>query len=264
MGTEKRERQKAQRAAKLEAERAAQKRQQMIKTIRNVVIFALVIVVVAIALSSCSKSDGGDAQAKVTDGKGCPTEAAQARNKLDFTKAPPLCLDKGKTYTAVVRTTEGTVKVRLDTTKTPKTANNFVVLSRWGYYDDTALFRTEAATGIIQGGSPHTNTNTDTGPGYTIPDEGKPWPSSAYGPGTLAMANTGQPNSGGAQFFFLAGTGGEYLGDPAKVGSTAGSYTVFGKTVEGQKVLEKIAQLDNGSGSPKKDVRIESIRIVES
>ena len=262
MGTEKRERQKAQRAAKLEAERAAEARKKMLRTIRNAAIFIVVIVLVAIALSSCSKSDGDEAQ-PVTDSKGCPTEAAQARNKLDFAKAQPMCLDKGKTYTAVIRTTEGTVKVRLDAKKAPKTTNNFVVLSRWGYYDDTALFRTEAASGIIQGGSPHTNTNTDSGPGYTIPDEGKPWPTTAYGPGALAMANIGQPNSGGAQFFFTATKGAEYLGDPSKVGGTAGSYTVFGKTIEGQKVLEKIAKLDKGDGTPSRDVRIESVRIVE-
>ena len=46
--------------------------------------------------------------------------------------------------------------VALDTTKTPMTANNFIVLARYHYYDGTAMFRTDTSIDIIQGGSPHT------------------------------------------------------------------------------------------------------------
>ena len=86
----------------------------------------------------------------------------------------------------------GQVEVALDTKRTPKTTNAFVALSRWKYYDGTKLFRTEKDTGIIQGGSPHTQSNTDPGPGFPIPDEGGKFTSADYGPGTLAMARTAE------------------------------------------------------------------------
>ena len=268
MGTEKRERQKAQRAARIEAERAAEARARRIKTARNLVLAGIgvvVLILVMSALSGCSSDQ--DAKSKPTtgtdDAKGCPPEGGADTPKTTFKAAPPMCIDPSKHYTAIVTTTEGTVTVKLDTTKTPRTTNNFVFLARWGYFDDTKLFRTEAQSGIIQGGSPHTQSNADAGPGYTIKDEGIPFKMKDYGPGTLAMANTGQPNSGGAQFFFLANQNGKYLGDPAQ-GPTAGTYAVFGKTSKGLDVLTKISKLDDGNTVPTKDVRIETVKITES
>ena len=73
---------------------------------------------------------------------------------IDFTDAPKLCIDPSRTYTATFTTNLGEFEVELDTDRTPLTTNNFVALSRFGYYDGTTLFRTEARTGIIQGGSP--------------------------------------------------------------------------------------------------------------
>ena len=153
--------------------------------------------------------------------------------------------------------------VELDTEATPITTNNFVNLARFGYFDGTDLFRTEAASGIIQGGSPHTQDNTDPGPGYSIPDEGLPFTSDDYEPGTIAMANAG-PDTAGGQFFFLANEGGSYLGDPAQLGADAGSYAVFGQVTKGLDVLQEIAALDDGSGVPSKQVTIEKVTITES
>jgi peptidyl-prolyl cis-trans isomerase B (cyclophilin B) len=75
------------------------------------------------------------------------------------------------------------------------------------------------------------------------------------------MANSGQPNSGSAQFFFLANEGGRYLGDQAAIGASAGSYAVFGQVTEGLEVLEAIAALDDGAGAPSKQVTIETVTI---
>lgn len=284
MGTEKRERQKAQRAARIEAERAAEARAARIRTIRNMVLAGVAIVAVIFLmsmLSSCASSSTDNVSTGATgptgstgstgtaaspaggDATGCPPKDGASTPKLDFTKAPPTCTNASKSYTAVITTTEGTVTVALDTTKTPKTVNNFVFLARWGYFDDTNLFRTEAGTGIIQGGSPHTNDNSDPGPGYTIKDEGVPFPSSAYSAGALAMANSG-PNSAAGQFFLLANDGGRYLGDAAQVGPGAGSYAVFGKVTKGLDVLVKISKLDDGNQVPSKDVKIKTVKITES
>ena len=100
----------------------------------------------------------------------------------------------------------------------------------YGYYDNTKLFRTDTSIGIIQGGAPHTNSAADTGPGFTIPDEGGPF---TYKPGQLVMARTNQPNSAAAQFFFT-------VDDNASKLDGAGTYVVFGTVTQGLDVLEKI------------------------
>src|SRR5690606_25085197 len=121
-----------------------------------------------------------------------------------FTEAPPMCLEEGATYQAVFETDAGDITVDLDTETTPGATNNFVFLARWGYYDGTVFMRSNTGIEILQGGAPHTQTNGDPGPGYTIEDEGIPF---TYSPGDLVYANTGQPNSSGAQFFFGTGPG---------------------------------------------------------
>lgn len=281
MGTEKRERQKANREAKLAAEAAAVAKQKQIRFIRNVVILVAAIIVTGFllaALSGCSSSDsegvgtdGGSSTTAAAEGSGdlafgtgeCPPADGVDEPVIDFDDAPQDCLDPDKSYVAEVETTLGTVTVELDTDRTPLTTNNFVALSRFGYYDGTTLFRTEARSGIIQGGSPHTQDATDPGPGYTIPDESLPFTSEDYAPGALAMARTSAPDSAGAQFFFLANEGGAYLGDTAQLGEAAGSYVVFGRTTEGLDVLEEIAALDDGAGAPSQPVSITRVTITE-
>ena len=295
MGTDKRERKKANRAAKIAEQEAAEAKARRIKAIRNVVLFGVGIVIVAVLLSltACgadtdtddaagNRPDTTDTTATTTgasspadpdgdetgdpaygDGE-CPPVEGVDEPVIDFTIAPQLCIDPARSYTATFATTLGEFTVELDTERTPLTTNNFVVLARFGYFDGTDLFRTEAASGIIQGGSPHTQSNTDPGPGYTIPDEALPFSADDYAPGTLAMARTAAPDSGSAQFFLLANEGGRYLGDPESLGSGAGTYVVFGRTTEGLDVLQAIAELDDGTGVPSSSISIESVTITEA
>ena len=92
--------------------------------------------------------------------------------------------------------------------------------------------------------------------GYTIPDEGSKW---TYPPGKIAMANTGAPNSGGAQWFITTGP------DSAKLDSL-GTYTVFGDVTSGLDVAQKIAALATSAtdDSMKQKVVVEKITIAES
>jgi cyclophilin family peptidyl-prolyl cis-trans isomerase len=279
MGTDKRERQKANRQARVHAQEVAEARRRRLRFARNAVILVLAIVVVGLLLAGCGSGsngtgavDGTKTTNEVTGaddakpGTGpCPPAGGAAKPVTRFSASPKMCIDPAKAYTAEVETTEGTVTVALDTERTPITTNNFVVLARYGYYDGTDLFRTEATSGIVQGGSPNTQDGSDDGPGYNIPDEAIPFSADDYGPGTLAMARQSLPDSGGAQFFFLANENGRYLGDPAQVGpDSAGTYVVFGKVTKGLDVLVKIAALDDGTGTPTKQVTIKKVTITEA
>lgn len=181
----------------------------------------------------------------------CPSGTVDpaAVKKISFEKAPPICIDTKKKYTAVLDTSEGEVRVALDVTKTPYTANNFVVLSRYKYYDDTRIFRTDSGLDIIQGGG----MNNTSGPGYSIYDEGSGY---VYNVGDLAMARTNAPNSAGAQWFFVTGP-------RAAVLNPQGTYVVFGKVSAGLEVLQKIIGLDTG-GAPSREVVVRTVRIIES
>ena len=183
----------------------------------------------------------------------CPATDGTAVRTTNFTKAPPMCIDAKKSYMATFDTSEGTIEIALDTTKTPKTVNNFVTLSRYKYYDSSFIFRTDPSIDIIQGGG---ESNTDD-PGYTIEDEGNGY---KYTEGDIVMARTGAPNSAGGQFFIVTGPNASAL-------DSQGTYVVFGKISKGLDVAKAIIGLNAGSGqlggAPSRSVKITSVTITE-
>ncbi len=201
----------------------------------------------------------------------CPPADGSAERTIDFDDTFQNCLEDGVDYQARFVTTEGEVLVDLREVQMPNTVNNFVALTRYGYYDDTLLFRTDPSIDIIQGGSPHTQDNRDQGPGYTIPDEGGTFevdPATGqytgpfdYAEGQLIMARSAGPDSSSAQFFFSTGPNVELL-------DSQGTYLLFGDVLEGLDVLQTIIGLhepdDSGlGGAPNPDVTIEQVEILE-
>jgi len=187
----------------------------------------------------------------------CAPNTGAAEPVLDFDGAPMLCIDTSQPHTAVLDTSRGVVRVALDVTNTPGTVNSFVNLARFGYYDDTLVHRSAPRIGILQGGSPHTNTAADPGPGYTLWDEGTGF---TYRPGQLVMARRGEPNSAGAQYFFtVTAAAGRLDGQ--------GTYVVFGEVIEGLDVLSDILashvdEPDNPlGGAPDPPVVVDSVTI---
>ena len=183
----------------------------------------------------------------------CPATDGTAVRTTNFTKAPPMCIDAKKSYTATFDTSEGAIEIALNTKKTPKTVNNFVTLSRYKYYDSSFIFRTDLNLDIIQGGG---ESNTDD-PGYTIEDEGNGY---KYTEGDIVMARTGAPNSAGGQFFIVTGPNASAL-------DSQGTYVVFGKISKGLDVAKAIIGLNAGSGqlggAPSRAVKIASVTIAE-
>ena len=155
----------------------------------------------------------------------------------------------------VLHTTMGDITIRLYDDM-PVTAGNFEKLVRSGFYDGTIFHRVIDGF-MIQGGDP-TGTGMG-GPGYTIPDEFVKGHSNLRG--TISMANTGRPNTGGSQFFINL-VDNTYLDwdDPR----TPSAHPVFGEVVEGLDVVDKIGKVrTDSSDRPKVPVRIEKAEVLE-
>jgi peptidyl-prolyl cis-trans isomerase B (cyclophilin B) len=146
-----------------------------------------------------------------------------------WSKPPQLVLDPSKTYSAILHTDKGDITVQLFADKVPNTVNNFVFLSRQGFYNGT-IFHRVIADFMAQGGDP-TGTGTG-GPGYRFSDE---FNSSLRHdkPGVLSMANAG-PNTNGSQFF-ITHRATPWLDN---------KHSVFGQVTEGMKVLMSIPPRD--------------------
>ncbi len=154
----------------------------------------------------------------------------------------------------VLHTSCGDITLELDPALAPETVNSFVFLARQGYFDRTVTHRVVPGF-VFQAGDPTASGSGD--PGYSLPDE---FPSAgfSYVKGTVAMANSGTPNSGGSQFFI----------DLADIDLNP-AYTVFGRVVEGFDVLETIASLPMGANPsdsinsrPLQTVYLEAVEVV--
>ena len=99
--------------------------------------------------------DDAAAAADLTDASSCPAEDGSSPRTITFAEPHPMCIDTSMSHVAVFDTSEGEIRVVLNTAETPITVNNFVTLARWGYYDGTTIFRSDPSIDIIQGGAPH-------------------------------------------------------------------------------------------------------------
>ena len=145
---------------------------------------------------------------------------------------PAMQIDPKKKYKAHMETDKGTMVIELFANKTPTTVNNFVFLSREGYYDGV-IFHRVIDNFMVQGGDP-TGTGRG-GPGYKFGDE---FDASLKHDkqGILSMANAG-PGTNGSQFFITHGP----------TPHLNGKHTVFGQVVEGLDVLMSIPARDPGN-----------------
>ena len=182
--------------------------------------------------------------------------AAVAATKADDAKTNSAAAKPAEAKeVAIVKTSEGTMVLEFYPDLAPGHVENFKKLAKKGFYDGTCFHRVIKGF-MIQGGDPNTkdesakNSWGQGGPGYTIKAE---FNAKHHARGILSMARTSDPNSAGSQFFICHGD----------AGFLDGQYTVFGKLIKGDDVLEKIGTAaTEGPDRPVKRVTVESVKIV--
>lgn len=281
MGSEKRERQKAGRSARMAEEQRESRRAGRRRRIGLGLVGAVVVVGVLLLLSNRTDDDStpssttaGSAPvaitvpepgATITGETPCPPADGSAERTTRFEKAPPECIDPTADYRATVATSVGEFTLDLDAAGAPQTVNSFVVLSRYGYFDGVAFHRIIPGF-VVQGGDavgypqseldePPDDPMPGTGnPGYAIDDE-LPTPGDgeiAYPVGSVAMANSG-PDTSGSQWFVVTGAQGESLPP---------DFSLFGSVSDGMDVVTAIEAVGSpGEGTPSAEIVIESITV---
>lgn len=274
VGTAKRERKKANKAAR----NVREARQQRVDDVRRkatkwgiTIVVGLGLVVGIAALggafsseepSSEASVEAGDASAQNTSASEtetsepsveCPPADGSANQQQSFDNAPPTCIDADASYSAEIVTNKGTLVVELDQSRAPLAVNNFVTLARYHYFDNTECHRIIPGF-MAQCGDP-TATGTG-GPGYRFADE---LPEAGeYQIGSLAMANSG-PDTNGSQFFIISGATGVNLPP---------NYTLFGQVTEGLDstlpALDAAGNPESNGVPPLEQVIIESVTIIEA
>ena len=214
------------------------------------------IMAVLLAVASCGNRAGSNTETSTTDNTQNNTRQT---NSMDTTLAfNPANLPEEPVFE--IYTTEGTITVMLYK-DTPLHRDNFIKLASEKFYD-SLLFHRVIYNFMIQTGDPLTKdpANKDAfgtgGPGYTIPAE--ILPGHTHKKGALAAARTGdianpKRESSGSQFYIVH--------NPEYCSHLDGQYTIFGETLDGFDVIDRIASVRTDSmDRPVKDVKIISIR----
>ncbi|GHG68211.1 peptidylprolyl isomerase [Streptomyces griseocarneus] len=262
LAREKFERQQQRREA---ARRKAQRRNAVIAAGLAVVLAAGATAYATGALSGDDgKKDKADAaDALPTPKKGpdpCAKPAPGSPASKTWKAEPEMSVDKSASYAMNLTTTCGAIDVKLDAANAPHTVNSFEFLAKEGFLDHTKCHRlTTGGIYVLQCGDP--KGTGQGGPGYTLPDENlkdSRLKGNVYPAGTIAMANTGQPHTGGSQFFLVY-----------QDSQLPPQYTPFGTIgADGMKTLKKIAdageQTGAGDGAPNATVVIDKATVAKS
>jgi peptidylprolyl isomerase len=168
-------------------------------------------------------------------------------------------MDMGKTVNVVLQTSKGDIELELFEEKMPITVGNFVKLAQEDFYDGVKFHRV-MQNFMIQAGDPKTKDDSlaqewgTGGPGYTIQDEFVEGLTNVRG--TIAMANTGMPNSGGSQWFInvVDNTRLDFDKPPA-----TSKHPVFGRVISGMDVVDAIVNVPATQTRPDEPVVINDV-----
>lgn len=235
----------------------------MRKNVFNLLVCAAAAAMI-IGCGNGARKAAAEAEAAAEQARLDSVEAAQKAEKAKDIMETIANLPEEPVFDIV--TNLGTIKVKLYS-KTPKHRENFAKLALEGYYD-SLLFHRVINGFMIQGGDPFTRDTSAAavakygqgGPGYTIPAEFVP--EYTHKKGALAAARRGDvgnpmKESSGSQFYIVQ--------NPETCAQLDGGYTVFGETVSGLDIIDRIAQVATDQrDKPLMDVRIKTVKLDES
>lgn len=185
---------------------------------------------------------------------GCRAVPAATPKESADRRRPRRRLSRKRAYIATIRTNCGTIRVRLDVRRAPKTAASFAALARRHFFDGLAFHRIAKPGGndfVIQGGDPLGN--GEGGPGYTVVEA--PPATTRYRRYDVAMAKaqSERPGTSGSQFFIVTGR------DPG----LEPVYAILGRVVGGEDAVRRIAAVpsDPASEAPLDPVVMSSVRV---
>ncbi|QGV81604.1 peptidylprolyl isomerase [Streptomyces ficellus] len=217
----------------------------------------IIVAAIAVALVAGAGAYTNFRTESAADGAKEPVEFPSPSASESSSPEPKMAIDAKAKYTMALTTNHGAVSIAMDAAKTPHTVNSFKHLADKKYFDNTKCHRlTTANIFVLQCGDP--KGDGSGGPGYNIPDEnlgalGKPGADGTvtFKAGTVAMANTMRPNTGGSQFFLVY-----------KDTKLPPQFTPFGTMdAAGLKAVQDVAKggVEGGAtdGAPKKAVTIE-------
>ncbi|WP_353941357.1 peptidylprolyl isomerase [Streptomyces sp. HUAS MG91] len=230
------------------------------RTRNTVIASVLAVAVLGTGGAYAAGAFSGDDKKDTAGSEASPSPSASSTEKPE----PKMAVDKKAAYTMAMKTSQGDIKIAMEAAKTPHTVNSFKYLADKKFFDGTKCHRlTTSGIFVLQCGDPE-GTGAG-GPGYTIADEnlsglgkaGKDG-SVTYPAGTVAMANTGQPHTGGSQFFLVY-----------KDSKLPPSYTPFGKMdAAGLKAVQAVAKggvaaggQSQTDGAPKKTVKVTTVTV---
>jgi peptidylprolyl isomerase len=231
-------------STKSDARRAARSREKLYTRIIGIgiVIFLATVITWLVIMAQKPNSEGGQ---NPIGGDSTP----ELIGTKQYSSAPPMQIDTSKQYFAHVRMENGgEFVIQLYPDKAPTTVNNFIFLARQGYFDGVRFHR------VLEGFMAQTGDPTGTGsggPGYSFANEANDLKFDREG--VVAMANTGQPNSNGSQFFIMF----------RPYGLSESDYTIFGQVISGMNVVNAITLRDPTQNPSYPGDAIESISITE-
>jgi peptidyl-prolyl cis-trans isomerase B (cyclophilin B) len=249
---------------KRRAERA--RRQKQVAVISSAAAVVVVVAAVVLLTTAPWKSDPAEPAAQAA----APPGTVNCQYPADGAAAKPAnppqadAVSNQGTVPVSLTTSAGAIGLTLDRAEAPCTVHSFTSLASQGYFDDTPCHRLTTGEGlkVLQCGDP--SGQGTGGPGYTITDEpptglapaGQPG-AVIYPRGTVAMAKTSAPNSGGSQFFLVYADS-----------TLPPDYTVFGTIDEaGLATIDKVAAAGTddangpGDGKPKTAVTVQSATV---
>lgn len=251
--SDRRQRQKEQRAAKRETERKQEARKELGRRITTALVFGLVVVgifVVGGVFGGESSDLPGSYEGFRAQPTACGAEQPPEETLMTFdAPANQADITSSSTVTATMNTSCGEIVMELNNQLAPETVNSFVFLAREGFYDGQVFHRI-FENFVFQGGDPEANGTG--GPGYVVDDE-RPPDDFVYEVGVVAMANRGA-RSTGSQFFVVVGENGKFL---------TNSFNVLGAVTSGFDAIEAIMAIETAAapGGGEKSLPLESVYI---